>query len=299
MSSSSLPVKSIQLQGQVVLWQEPDAKPEGILFVAHGCSHSNTDWFVDCKVHNESCIGLPEELGIVQLAHKPPFHLVVVAVSSTNRKSKCWEQRDGPVVAEILRFFQRQYPDIPVIAFGASSGGAFVSAILPLHFEGLRGYIAQIAPPPRTGVSTSSTIPGVFITMSRDQHITRLVKHYVSNHSKKSHRHIQLNPLALTPTFFHDRIPRLYTPSQSAAMVRALVQADLLDQDGLLRYDPRRSGWRPVLRRYAQSDAMIPDASPVSEVLNVAWGEHELSRDGVAEALQFLLKSGGVQRSLY
>jgi hypothetical protein len=36
---------------------------------------------------------------------------------------------------------------------------------------------------------------------------------------------------------------------------------------------------------------MVADESALSEVLNVAWGMHEMSRDSVQESLEFILSS--------
>jgi hypothetical protein len=58
-----------------------------------------------------------------------------------------------------------------------------------------------------------------------------------------------------------------------------------------LRNDPRRSDWRSVLAPFAASmgDSMVADKSALSEVLNVAWGMHEMSRDLVKESFEFIL----------
>jgi len=78
----------------------------------------------------------------------------------------------------------------------------------------------------------------------------------------------------------------------SKQMVQDLKDAKLIDDNGLLEIDPRKSDWRPVLQKHADkiNDSMIADASPISEVMNVAWGMHEMARDGVKDALDFLMK---------
>ena len=74
-------------------------------------------------------------------------------------------------------------------------------------------------------------------------------------------------------------------------MVDALKKNGLL-QDGFLTQDPRRFDWRPHLAPLAlKNDTLVPDQSEILEVLNCAWGMHEMTRDGLQEGLSFLLTS--------
>ena len=59
----------------------------------------------------------------------------------------------------------------------------------------------------------------------------------------------------------------------------------LVDAAGLLTEDPRQSAWRQVLLKALPDNSsggggtqirLEPDLSPVSEVLNVAYAQHEL-----------------------
>ena len=70
-------------------------------------------------------------------------------------------------------------------------------------------------------------------------------------------------------------------------MVQALRTAGLLDDSGFITADPRQSNWRSVLQAYAKGgDSLVADRSPLSEVLNAAYGMHEMTRNGVKEALE-------------
>ena len=68
-----------------ILWsshKHSKQKPCGVLFVAHDCGNSHTDWFEkssDCP----ECIGLPEERAIVETAYERNF--AVIAASSYDR----------------------------------------------------------------------------------------------------------------------------------------------------------------------------------------------------------------------
>jgi hypothetical protein len=68
----------------------------------------------------------------------------------------------------------------------------------------------------------------------------------------------------------------------------------MIDEDGFLSQDPRRSDWRSILQDYAKGgDSLVADRSPLSEVLNAASGMHEMTRNGVKEALDLC----GAQKS--
>ena len=142
-------------------------------FLAHGCSHSHTDWFDKTTEDGTcpNCLGLPEEKAIVKMAWQ--MNVVVVTISSLNRQSKCWNlQEDGPRVADTLSWISLEYPNVPILAFGATSGGSFVSQLQGfMHESGtnikMNGFISQIAV---LSPSTDTTLDcDVYITMNRDK----------------------------------------------------------------------------------------------------------------------------------
>jgi hypothetical protein len=74
-------------------------------------------------------------------------------------------------------------------------------------------------------------------------------------------------------------------------MVEALEKSGLL-KDGFLTQDSRKSDWRSHLASLALGDDhLVLNKSAISASLNVAWGLHEKTRDGVHEALSFLLNT--------
>ena len=73
--------------------------------------------------------------------------------------------------------------------------------------------------------------------------------------------------------------------------MEALEKSGLL-KDGFLTQDSRESDWRSHLASLAlEQDPLVLNKSAISSILNVAWGMHEMSRDGVREALSFLLNT--------
>jgi hypothetical protein len=282
------------INGTEFVWQlPPESHPKAILFLAHGCGHAMTDWFPQSPACPD-CIGLPEEMAIVKLALET-LQIMVVAMSSLDRTGfKCWSWHDAPDVAKVL-LAVKVYFGLPLLAFGASSGGGFVSSILPREIEeqaaaggALKGYISQISADPR-----ACDLPAVFITMNRDEVTDQSAQDLVATFHKKKipARHIRLASLPLTQDFFSERIDKV-DQDLSKQMVDDLRHAKMLNSDGMLLEDPRRSDWRSALGGSAAKvgDSMVSDASPLSEVMNVAWGVHEMTRDGVKEAVEFLLK---------
>eukprot|EP00798_Chlamydomonas_sp_ICE-L_P003267 gene3267-13291_t len=111
-----------------VVWQKP-AKPVGVLFLAHGCSHGATDfWYMSDSC--PTCIGLPVEVQIREIALSMGF--AVVAISSQEREhSRCWKSlsmfgMDDSETGDLMRvpaildtLLQREGMDkLPVYAMG-------------------------------------------------------------------------------------------------------------------------------------------------------------------------------------
>lgn len=71
-----------------------------------------------------------------------------------------------------------------------------------------------------------------------------------------------------------------------------------------LKQDPRRSKWRETLcadeglcallpgRRPGEPDALVHDVSPVAEVLNVAWAQHEIVADYMPQTMEWIESEG-------
>jgi hypothetical protein len=152
----------------------------------------------------------------------------------------------------------------------------------------LKGYISQIFAHRR-----ASHMPAVFITMNRDEVTDRNAQELVATFQTKKilAKHTRLASLPVTEDFFSERIDHV-DQDLSKQMLDDLRQAKMLDKENMLLEDPRASDWRSVLGGSAAKvgDSMVSDASPLSEVMNVAWGMHEMTRDGVKDAVEFLLK---------
>ena len=74
-------------------WELPPENATGVLFAAHGCNHQGSDFWPPSEQCPE-CLGLPEELLVRSTALRRGYALI--AVSSYNRSSKCWENNILP-----------------------------------------------------------------------------------------------------------------------------------------------------------------------------------------------------------
>lgn len=300
-----------------LLWQKP-RDPKALLFLAHGCNHAATDFFPPSETC-PTCAGLPEETRVVAKALARGY--VVAAVSS---RGACWDATvDARRVVRALSRVSRLVPELagkPTFAFGASSGGAFVGA-LPFYgaVDGVVSQISSIRLPSRLRDAASlgeelraqggrgDYPPVVFSHMSRDVLTGELVdrsRAYLESVGVPV-RVTELDPQPVDDGFFHRRIVRAVPAdahgegaglepvvrlAESKAMAAKLRDAGMLDTEGYLRDDPRASDWRSALGADAKAmgDSMRPDASGLSEVLNVAYASHELSADGFDGDMKWL-----------
>jgi hypothetical protein len=270
---------------------------KGILFLAHGCSHSGTDWWPKSSTCS-SCTGLPVERSIVGAALQRGF--LTVAQSSHNRNHKCWSEPDLARVERTLSWLEEQFslaPSTPIHLLGASSGGNFVGRFAVKHSGSqqngkLRVSSAVVQISPIQGVSppaVPSSLGLLFVHMGRDEMTADFISRFVAEAGRSSVKEFIAKPLKLTPSFFHDHGAHL-SLSDSASLVEALSKAGLVGKDGFLSADPRSSTWRDVAAKVlpATKDSLVADASGVSELLNLAWAQHEITDERLEEQLDFM-----------
>ena len=301
-------------------WQMPPAdRVQGILFLAHGCGHDGGDWWPQYSSKEESstlsflrgsltgnsqsssqnkvltcstCRGYPEEMAIVDLARKY-FDMVVVSSSAAAEFGKCWKSRDGPRVARVLQHIQSLVGgDIPLYALGASSGGYFVSSLLPRAMTDagmkLEGFISEISVPNVRPEIRMDNLRAALITMPKDARTQMGVEQFVQDYESTA-KHIRVQSHSITDIFFHERIPAIPLAT-SQRMAEALQKYNLLDASTqMLRTDPAKVSdqWKEALEPFLVPDSGV-NLVHLEEVLKVAWGKHEMTRDGVAQALEFI-----------
>lgn len=258
--------------------------PTGVLLVLHGCSHGAYDWASPSEC--DGCVGLPEEMTIAR--HAAEAGLVLAAPSSSNRERKCWRPGDdGPRLVHVVESLTQQHPGVPLFVFGASSGGA-MALVLPRYVPDINAIVAQIMALPSSALSTvieslsgKKYPPTLFLHMARDEHTSARVdenKKVLSENGVPVHS-LTLSPAKVTAKYIG---AKLGIPSTAAQIIVArLTSAGVLTDEGELVEDPRMSDWRDAVHGLTElgGDTLVPDSSPLSEVLNVAWAMHEIFSD--------------------
>ena len=312
--------------GNVYVWQEPpgNSKPVGLLFLAHGCSHSATDFWPKGE-HCSNCIGLPVEKTIVAEALGRGY--AVVAMSSGDRNQKCWHPAKdisgAEEVIEDMRLRMKVPLSSPNYLFGVSSGGFFVG-VLGVHLNKL----AEKKPELRVhssviqvslllnrfnSVANLEYMPNLlFVPMERDKESVERVEESVeklkgymelykgggktkrSRPPRSKFQTIVAKPRVIKPDYF--TIGAFLTPKESKDLVTALTKNGLVSANsGLLTKDPRRfsSEYAQVAKQalpevYGDGgkDGLLPDHSPTTELLNMAYALHEITDEGLQEIFQ-------------
>jgi hypothetical protein len=270
------------------------AQPEGALLVLHGCHHSAKDYFANNAKCTE-CKGLPQEMMITRTALNHGY--VVIAISSFGT---CWSAEiDGPRVGEVLKAFYNEtaLSNLPLYAFGASSGGSFVGmlpTILPRRT--LSGLIVQISPVALTKEELQAYPPTVFSHMPRDERTAEFIAKNIEQFKKAGVTTIEsrLKPRAIDADYFYHESFGKISKEESAAMLNTLSTFNLVNDDGYLTDDPRSFDDDHVnaLRLHAPEwDSLLPDQSDVRELLNVAYATHELSSEDFTRNFGWLIRT--------
>ena len=111
-----------------VVYQAPASTPRGVLLILHGCSHRATDAWPKSEKCPE-CTGLPIETRVVAAALTRNW--AVAAVTSHNRRSGCWSQRDIERIGKATGYVRRVTNAGPAtVSLGASSGGS-IAVLVP------------------------------------------------------------------------------------------------------------------------------------------------------------------------
>ena len=315
---------------------------EGVLFLAHGCSHSATDFWPQSPKCSK-CIGLPIERTIVVQALSRSY--VVVAMSSTDRDTKCWHAQEDAVKAKRVLLELRakvRIPNyVPNFLHGVSSGGQFVGSLAMYlnqeHTMGsgnnealeVKAICIQIHVFPQKYWNTLAGLDNLpqnnnylnnnndvdnkrrdafpkgimYVHMERDPRLTAMIERSMAVLTKTAPQLTIINKLVeaepLTEDYFFKH-GRHLTYQESSLLVNAFKSSALLDDQGYLVGNPRSSAvpWRQVVLKALPSikrkDSLINDGSGISELLNAAYAQHEITDAYLSDTLNFF-DSYGVQ----
>ena len=321
----------------------------GVLFLAHGCSHSALDFWPksNSALFCPTCTGLPVERNIVLRALSEEY--VVVALSSKNRETKCWSPADIPRATKTIKRIRDELnlPDIiPNFMIGASSGGSFVGSLAvhlnrkhheeeitnklikneeekKKYFTGLHVYGISIQVsvlPKQYWGETEDLPPLIYVHMPKDQRTTKLIDDSIKripndndqdNNTKENNRKNDptsktslikkiekrtATPRTVTPDYFSNRENSNYvndplSSKESKLIVGAFYLKGIVDNKGMLLSDPRESNWRDAvlhaLPDIREVDSLVENESAISELMNVAWGNHEITDEFLDDVYDF------------
>jgi hypothetical protein len=314
------------LEGRYVLdgkteyvYQSGTPKAKGLLFLAHGCSHSATDWWPQspsCK----RCIGLPIERTIVASGLAEGY--LVVAMSSEDRESKCWHPSvDAEKGLQVIKHLRAEHAiplSAPNFVLGASSGGAFAGYFGIFLNKAAKSDNDPSLSCPAICIQVSTLIPRfirddrsmsylprhtTIVGMERDSHTASAITEAVAKveaynaqrksrdngQERKSAVFLVAKPRPLDPNYFA-RVGSHLTPEESALLVAGLENGGYLDpKTKLLLEDPRRTadGLATIARssvpNLVAKDSLVPDRSGIIELLNVAYAMHEITDEKLDE----------------
>lgn len=250
----SLVNAKVKLQGRYeivdgieIVFQYPNNSPVGLVFLAHGCSHSATDWWPK-SISCPTCIGLPIEISITKSFLENDY--MVISVSSTDRDSKCWGNADISRVTKTLHKFGKDSPTsdtiLPIYLVGVSSGGSFVgifsqqNTILPI-----KSVCVMISAPPIKHIKNQIP-PTMFILMEKDQYTKNLVSRSLTKYQESEI--LVTQEMSITPEYFNIVTENMISLEKSRELYGALKDSKIINpHTGLLYQDPRASDWRSVI----------------------------------------------------
>eukprot|EP00929_Paragymnodinium_shiwhaense_P097814 TRINITY_DN59410_c0_g1_i1.p1 TRINITY_DN59410_c0_g1~~TRINITY_DN59410_c0_g1_i1.p1 ORF type:complete len:386 (-),score=37.18 TRINITY_DN59410_c0_g1_i1:16-1173(-) len=283
------------------LWQKPEGRIRGILFFAHGCSHQAPDLFINSDANGNQfrhcaqsnvgqCYGLPEEVMLQSTARSKGY--VIAAMSGGTGQRSCWHMDSDPPRAKLALEHIRHVEGldgVPLILIGGSSGGAFLGELFPSQHLSRVSCIVPMISAMRISDDFPRDVKVVFLHMARDK---RTAKAIARNIAKLTSLGVRVREIAVEPHVVDaDFLQRHgYGLSMKAATdaVAAFRSAGLLDEGGFLKQDPRRSNWRGVVQDLTDEvGGLEPNQTKLSELLNVAYAQHECIGDHMEEIIDF------------
>lgn len=276
------------------LWK---GEAKGLVLFVHGCGRSARD-FWDAGPGCTICHGLPEEKKMVSETLHAKY--IAVAVSSPSRGSECWDTQTAAhrdLVSKAIEEWKNEVSlgrDIPLFAYGLSSGAIFATS-LP-RTSNITALAAQASEGAPIGETLSQLQedhadipPLVLVTSERDslkgQKESEKNRRILRNNVVQT-RTLKIRSRPIDPHFFSTRIQG-FPKNTSERLVSILEVNGFMDSQGYLTKDPRSSAWRPVVLKKLPTLGPLDDRSPIVEELNVAWAAREANADFMPDILRF------------
>lgn len=270
--------------------QEAHEDRKGMIVFLPGCFHSAYDFWPKQTVCMD-CVGLPVEMTIASRALQRGFSIMALSPP----QGGCWDYKNDmsylkEAIDDALGKNLRSHPT-PLYLFGISSGGTFASVFTETaHNDATHLVTAQcIHLGHIKGFPKHNIPPTVFVPMVRDAGLYRRNKKSVTELTKRSvHSDIlPVDAVEVTASFFHDHDERI-SSEMSTKLYNVLCEAGLVDKrSGEVVVDPRMEDWISAVTSAFPGVDLTRDKSPVYELLNMAYGLHEISDQHVDKILDF------------
>lgn len=219
----------------------------------------------------------------------------------------CWDSSWPPsdssdiaAVSAVLPAWRSQQglsPSLPLAAYGASSGGYFITVLAhTLRLSALVVHIASgVLPAFQKSIQgVGGYPPTLFVHMPKDRHTAAGVKHALAVLRKEGceAEELMCQEKRITEGFFAQRIPGLKR-KQSGELYNVLKKEGLIEEDGLMTKDGRQVSWREYVDKQVDGDkdSQLGDwqkyEDGIEEELNVAYAYHELSAEYAEEQMDW------------
>jgi hypothetical protein len=262
-----------------VTLQFPPSPLQGVLLFFHGAGSNGKTLF-----------RLAEERAIV--AHLMRLHFAAVAFTSQDKWGG-WLARDFPYIQKSLT--RLRFPaGIPILALGVSNGGLIVTQlpqIIPIH-----GIIVEISPGDRKGLSTLN-VPTAFVYMAGDEWATKdVIENAMASLRGRgiATMAFEVQELEVTERSFAEKLPEFFNEETSKLIFNGLSEQRLIVENGKLTDDPSQTGiveaTMEIVKGIIGDEVMLLVTQNIKQLFNVAWGVHATTREGVPEALDFLIE---------
>lgn len=199
-------------------------------------------------------------------------------------------------VANILKGWREIHhlTSLPFHAFGASSGGYFISILAHLvEFDSLVVMISSgVSMAFKTELMSGKPYPpSLFVHMPKDENTEAGVRHSLKLLKEKKVEAAELlcKELKVTPSFFSNRIPA-FSMETSKNLYQVLNTSGMLTEENYLTTDGRSIKWYDLLEK----NNILPETllakrlKPfVDEELNLAFAYHELSSENASQIVEW------------
>ena len=207
--------EQVDIGGVQFIWQNvpESATLKGLIFLAHGCKHVPSEWFLSSSVCPE-CNGLPMEVSIAHYFSHRGYALVALRPYHNSAKSQCWHPNDKENVTNAINYVYEKLGSTqlttPVFAIGVANGGIFlgngIESLQITHKIKFTATAMLNCGIWHSNYKVNKYSPVLFVDTSRNSELcdyNNVTMHKMLGKGIPSAQ-IAGEPLSLYPEFFHD-----------------------------------------------------------------------------------------------